>query len=604
MTDRPTAAIVQPPRPGRPLVIAFDDPDGAGLPGRVARRPGADRGWIELDDPARAGFYAGIPGLGDSIEAAARALREWVDELTPGSVATLGAGPVAGHAALVYGALIGADRVVAVEPLAHLIPEVRALYHDHRPFPGLARAPDPDLARRWDGADLLARSGDGGPVHVLLGSRRANDHPDAVHQAAIHAEWLARSPRVRLHRLDQLAPGLAEGGDGREEVDDLIARLLDGAAEHAPPSPAPAPPSADGRPPLAYDGRLTICRYPADHPANRTGAPVAFAAAGHVDPDATRRMTDDLRAWIVANLLLDAEPADLAANLLRLGISRRETLREVDLARFHPYFLANRRVLDRLAKRDWQLGIYRKLDRLRPRRRPFEVERAPLPPGPEFLRTYYAAGRPVHLVGALAARPALASWAFDALRARLGATEVHPADAAGIPIPATLTDALDGIARSDTDASWTLDVRESNANRGVWEALVPDLGPLVPGFDLVDPRAVACWFGPGGSAPPPPPRDVPHFVGQVVGRLLAAIVPPWDVDRRADLARADPDAGGRPPGLAASSFPPADQPEVLEAVLEPGDLLFLPAGSDCRLAVLGPAALALAPGLLPLANPP
>ena len=599
MTDHRPASALARPRPGQPLIIAFDE-SSASSPrwaDRIALDSQADLGWISLADPDRSGFYGGVPGLGSTIEAAVQSLRAMIAELAPGRIMTLGGG-VAGHAALVYGVLLGADRIIVVEPLAHLIDEVLEQYHDRRMHPDLASKPDQTLARRCEVVPLMGRVGFPGEAHVLLGSRRVNDHPDAVHLNAIHAEWLAQSPRVTLHRFDQFAPGLVEGANDHEAVNATIHQLLTGEASPVPPASSPSRSTAGHRP-LVYDAKLTICRFEADNPANPSGALVAFAAAGTVDETATRKMSDELRRWLVENLLLDGSPDDLATSLLPLGISRRETLREVDLARFHPYMLATQRPVERLVKRDWLLATYRKLDRLR--RQPYAIERQAHLSSAEFLKKYYSTGRPVLLTGAIADWPALRTWASGELTQRLGSIEVRLTPDGADHEATTLADALDKINNPGGGPSYTLQAHECGANHDFWNQLSPDLGPHFDGFALPEPHRAYAWFGPKRASPPPIDPSIPGVVAQIVGRVRARVVFSWDVELMKDRARTTPVE--LPRSATPTSFPPLDQPEVLEFTMNPGDLLFLPAGTECGLDCLEPAASVAFPGLSPRERP-
>ncbi len=595
MTDHREAVQVVRARPGQPVVITFASAGEAAAASRwedwIARNRHLDLGWIRLEDQTRSGFYDGVPGLGDTIEAAVGSLRLLIDELAPERVLTCGSG-VAGHAALVYGVLLGASRIVAVEPLAHRVAESLAMYHDRRTYPELAHEPDPALARRCDVFPLMGRSGFQGEAHILLGSRRTNDHPDAVHLNAIHAEWLARSPRVTLHRFDQLPPGLVPTSDADDPVAALLARLVaeDGPQPSAAPDQGRLP---DPYPRLVYDAKLTICRVAADHPANRTGDLVEFAAAGQVDVTTTRKMTAELRRWIVENLLLDAAPDDLATNLLPLGLSRRETLREVDLARFHPYFLATQRVLNRLAKRDWLLTTYRKLDRLR--RRPYQIERSGHLSSTEFLQKYASAGRPVLMTGAIANPAALDPWALAGLADRLGQTEVDLTVPGGGTERSTLARYLLAIETPTEEFPRTLAADGTGANSDFWSKISSNLDALTADLPLAERDRGVCWFGPRGASPPPTDEAVPILVAQVVGRVRAEVLLPWDVELAKARARTDLIGVAHP--ASATSFPPLDQPELLEFSLNPGDLLFLPAGCQSRFEAAEAAARVVFPAI-------
>ncbi len=544
-------------RPGRgaPLVLAFGtaaDP-AVGLP-PIFDDPGApEHGRIDLGDSRRSGYYRGVAGLGGSIAATADALKSIIDGLGPSRLITLGEG-VGGHAALVFGILLRADRIVAVQPAAHLIAGVLEQYADRR-WPGtLAEMPDPAEAERFDAYALLGRHSFDGHAHILLGTRRTTDGADAVHQNAIHAQWLARSDRVRLHRFPEIADltldWLATDPEGR----DLLSRHLFGDERAIEPAPSPArttTATGPADPKLVYDPKLTLCSIGRDDPINKTGRAIAYGAAGDVDPTLTRRIDDGWRRWIVENLLLDASPEDLATTLLPFGISRRETLMEIDLARFHPYFSGFGRVQARLAKRDWLLAAYRKLDRMGRRRA--RIERRERIARKAFFKDFSSTGRPLIL-------------------APVGPTRTLPPEEVGSgwggrPLPAP---------EGEPAELWTMlgddEARDRDDLRG-WDGVEPS----IPDFlDDRDHSGGSLWVGRPGSRGPQVIAPGGLLVLPIRGRVAASLAPLWD---RALLPEA-PDStliAERPPADPASRTP-LDLPKVLAATVESGESLFVPAG--------------------------
>ena len=576
---------------GSPLVIAFGIDET--LLDAAAEPSGLAVGRIFLYDRARDGFYGGVAGLGDTIEGAVSALRSIINELSPDRVITIGRG-IGGHAALVYGVLLGAGRIVAIEPFAHLVEEVLEAYNDRRWPRELDRMPDPALARRFEVTGLIDREGYRGHAHILLGTRRIDDHEEAVHLSSIHAHWLARSSRVTLHPFTDAAPGLPDGPGCHEAASHRLSHFLFGDI------PPPTPPagrviSARNRHLLLYDAKLTICKVDERDPLNRTGGPVTYASAGEVDATMTRRMSDELRRWIAENLLIDASPDDLATALLPHGISRRETLKEVELARFHPYFLAARRPLNRISKRDWLIATYRKLNRLR--RRSPRIERRDRLSRDDFLKHYFSTGRPVVMTGMMDDWPALESWGLAELSRRFGDRDVElrvdraavPADRGGPAPVARLSDFIAGFGDAGPPPPSSLIAGEGSSNRESLSELWDDIGPSFHEWEVLDLAGGTFWLGPAGSSPPPPDERTATLVAQVVGRVRARVVPWWDLFLMEEAMR----TSSRPEDVltAASHLTPLDRPEVLEFTLDPGEWLFLPTGCSSRFECPGPAAM-------------
>lgn len=106
--------------PRRPLVIAFADAgQKPGAHAQYKRVQRLDCGKIFLNAPADSWYLDGIPGLGSSLPDAATALVRIIEELEPSWVVTVGAS-MGGYAAIAFGALIRADRILAFSPEALL----------------------------------------------------------------------------------------------------------------------------------------------------------------------------------------------------------------------------------------------------------------------------------------------------------------------------------------------------------------------------------------------------------------------------------------------------------------------------------------------------
>ena len=75
-------------------------------------------------------------------------------------------------------------------------------------------------------------------------------------------------------------------------------------------------------------------------------------------------ISDEWRRWIAENLMLGHAPATLAGILGQSGIPPQLAQAEITAAMNSPYLHGVQRLHNRLAKRDWLLGIDRKSTRL------------------------------------------------------------------------------------------------------------------------------------------------------------------------------------------------------------------------------------------------
>ena len=88
-----------------------------------------------------------------------------------------------------------------------------------------------------------------------------------------------------------------------------------------------------------------------------------------------------------------------------------------------PYLKGSQLLIDRLKKRDWQLAVYRKCNRLHPDSG--EIGRRHRLSRDEFLREYYSTNRPVIITGMMDDWPAMRKWNLDYFAEKFGDREVE-----------------------------------------------------------------------------------------------------------------------------------------------------------------------------------
>jgi hypothetical protein len=532
--------------PSSTLVIGFGIDET--LIDRVASESGGPVIQICLRDRLCNGYYGGAQGLGETIEETVAALARTIADLAPGQVVTFGAG-IGGHAALLYGCLLGASRIVSIEPYAHLVEEILEKYHDRRWSRELARLPDLTLARRFDIPRLFEREKYSGQAHILLGTRPFQERGDSVHLNAIHAHWLGRSAQVCLHPFSEYDSPLLPTLNERDQAIRFLAPFLFDDLPESFNASEPEMVTTQGtqpKYPIQYHVKLTICRIDQRDPTNTSGVGLTYASAGEVDVGMTRKMDDGLRRWIAENLLLDASPDDLAKTLEVRGISRKETLQEVELARFNPYFFASRRLFNRISKRDWLVASYRKLNRMR--RKSTKIERKEIPTVSEFLKDYYSTGRPLILTGMM--------------DLSLGSKSLGEID----------RPALD---HQTPHKEYEIDPAHDRKLIDGW----PDTLEIFKNErQFVERKGAFLWESAAGSIAPDRDERSNQLIAMLEGKARVRLIPWWDVLLLEEADRSPVKLENLV--TPASHLTPLNRPESLEFPLNPGELLFIPAG--CR----------------------
>jgi tetratricopeptide (TPR) repeat protein len=178
--------------PGQPLAILFADGERRTRHGYAALR-GLDCNRILVRPAGKSWYHGGVPGLGATIEQTAASLRRVVDTLKPSHVASIGAS-VGGYAAIVFGSLLQADRIVALSAELQLM------------LPGSRSARDLSGPPRKFG-DLLPHLQDRKPGSLWLVASEAEivELHGAVRAAAlpaIHAVAVRNTPHITPRSVD------------------------------------------------------------------------------------------------------------------------------------------------------------------------------------------------------------------------------------------------------------------------------------------------------------------------------------------------------------------------------------------------------------------
>ena len=299
-------------------------------------------------------------------------------------------------------------------------------------------------------------------------------------------------------------------------------------------------------------------------------------------------LSDEDRIWIADNLLRGGDKATMAAALIRSGRDADIVRREIETAAKHPFIrgaLQARGLWSRrLSKANWMLDTLGKLDRQS--EEAADVLLVDRISTQDFFRAFYLRNRPCIITGRLQEWPALTRWSPDYFVSRWGDRQVEvQAQRAANPDFETqaercttkmrFSDFIDSI-RTTRSNDLYMTARNSGANRealaGVWQ----DIGELPDYLMPCDPPAGFFWLGPAGTITPLHHDLTNNFMAQIVGRKRVRIAPMvyqphlynyLHVFSRVDLSQVD-----------YEQFPEMKQVRILDCILEPGQILFLPVG--------------------------
>ena len=220
--------------PDRPLIVSFGFVEWDRLPifdffGRtkkVEARTGKPFNRILVRDIRNSWYHRGIPGLGSHVDEVAASLRGLVRSIRPSRVLTIGQS-MGGYAAILFGMLLDADRIIAFGPLSHLDPD-EAVRSGALRFLSIMRAlaDRPPKTGYYDLDQLGARLDYRGSLHVIFGTSPGHDDGVSGNLDVVHALRLARRPNVTLHPFPEsdhlIIPWLID----HDLIDGLLGELL------------------------------------------------------------------------------------------------------------------------------------------------------------------------------------------------------------------------------------------------------------------------------------------------------------------------------------------------------------------------------------------
>ncbi|MBV7537118.1 cupin-like domain-containing protein [Duganella sp. sic0402] len=291
-------------------------------------------------------------------------------------------------------------------------------------------------------------------------------------------------------------------------------------------------------------------------------------------------VNDSWRGWVAENLVRGGHPQQLADIMVQSGIAADMARAEVEAALSSPYLGGAARLNNRLAKRDWVLGIQSRLNKLAPA----EVPRRERLSGDDFLQQYYSRNLPVIITGMLDDAPARSKWSFDYLASLLGEREVevqfgrnadadYEQNSAAHRRRMPFADYVALVREAGVTNDFYMTANNDAHNQGPLGELMADLPPLA---EYLRQPGGFFWFGPAGTITPFHHDLTNNFMLQIAGRKRVRLIAPCDTPKVYNQRHCFSEVDGREIDL--QRFPQMAGVTVTDCVLEPGEILFLPVG--------------------------
>jgi hypothetical protein len=297
-------------------------------------------------------------------------------------------------------------------------------------------------------------------------------------------------------------------------------------------------------------------------------------------------LSEPWKQWIIENKLRQVPDSILVETMVREGIDAALATQAVSQIPAEKTFQKESETLQRLRKLESILAIQRQLTELSPNFG--TIERRDRISREEFLEEYYATNTPVILTGMMAAWPALSSWTPESLKTNYGQVEIqiqfgrssdpnYEINTNQYKRTIKLSEYVDMIVQGGESNDYYMVANNGNLEREDFKSLFNDF-IMFP--ELLNPEttkgSVFFWFGPAGTVTPLHHDPMNLMMAQVYGRKRWRLISPAatplvyndiGVFSRVDLENID-----------YEKYPLFKDVQIIEAVLEPGEVIFVPVG--------------------------
>jgi ribosomal protein L16 Arg81 hydroxylase len=290
--------------------------------------------------------------------------------------------------------------------------------------------------------------------------------------------------------------------------------------------------------------------------------------------------------WIADNLLQDCAVATLVATMQAAGIPHEAALQAVSAVRADPCFRAAGKQRQMLRKLGSMAAV---LAGLQTRQRgDMPIERRSQVACDDFVRDYYMANRPLILTDLADDWPAMTRWTPAYFADRFGGELVEiqagrnadadyeinsPRHKHQLP----MRDFVDAVTSGRAGNDQYLTANNHALKRPGLRPLLDDIGRLPPWCDRSQlPGQALLWFGGPGVVTPMHHDTLQLLHTQVLGRkrwrLVSPLQTPLVYNHIGVFSKLSMTPSDR------QRYPLADQLDIIDVVVEPGETLFVPVG--------------------------
>ncbi|MCT7957751.1 cupin-like domain-containing protein [Laspinema palackyanum] len=241
---------------------------------------------------------------------------------------------------------------------------------------------------------------------------------------------------------------------------------------------------------------------------------------------------------------------------------------------------------DPVLQLEWQLNTFHKLAKLSPDYG--KVERIPHVSGPEFLERFYIRNKPVIFTDLMDNWKALSLWTPQYFKEKYG----HVTVGAQFNRESNqqyewcrdkhqkmvlFGEFVDQVLQGGETNDYYIGAYNGNFSREGFKGLLDDI-ELFPEYltDTKEANNTSFWFGPGGAITPLHFDPLNTFLCQVYGRKRVRLIAPSQKHLLAAYGHYFSNIDLENPNF--ERYPQLKKLDIIELIIEPGDVLFLPVG--------------------------
>ncbi|MDY6786199.1 MAG: cupin-like domain-containing protein [Cyanobacteriota bacterium] len=305
-------------------------------------------------------------------------------------------------------------------------------------------------------------------------------------------------------------------------------------------------------------------------------------ATANIQPE----LSEEWKKWIVENKCLNVPDRDLISAMVDNGIDPKIATEAINRVTSEPSFQAESHAVQRLKKLESILEINRKLADLAPNSG--TIERKSHLSRSEFLEKYYATNTPVILTDMMQDLPAMSLWCPEYLKTKYGDSLVevqtnrnsnpnYEIDTQKHKQIVKLSEYADRVVSGGETNDYYMVANNGNLEREDLKPLLDDIQMFSEFLDSSKTKErVFFWFGPAGTITPlhhdPMNLMMAHVYGRKRWRLISPDATPLLYNNVGVFSEVDLE------NLDDEKYPLFRDVRVIETVLEPGEVIFIPVG--------------------------